>query len=275
MANSNKFQSFEQLFEKINFKKGQEGRSVYSPAAYLSDLLQLLEDKFSGGDKFFDRRSDVKGIPLNGENAFSEVAYLDIVNRILEKKIEKETDKNAYDNLREGTYPFHLPFDLEQKKYLQYLKFLEVAPSSIYQLFAEKPEADKVAKSYLKLTNEELNVIIQVPTNVEEFFKDHFGLDSDFYAKLSDLESFLEITNISLEDCHAVLFQNLSSTTKKKPEGEAKWKPELELLANNSFINNGTNGYAFLENDDTKINWGEIQQPVSYTHLTLPTIYSV
>ena len=262
MSNLNKFQSFEQLFEKINFKKGQEGRSVYSPAAYLSDLLQLLEDRFSGGNKFFDRRSDVKDIPLNGKNAFSEVAYLDIVNRILEKKIDKETGKNAYDNLREETYPFHLPFDLEQKKYLQYLKFLEVAPSSIYQLFAEKPEAEVVAKSYLKLTKEELNVIIQEPTNVKEFFKDHFSLDSDFHAKLSDLESFLEITNISLEECQALLFQNLSRTTTKKPEGETKWKSELELLANNSFINHGTNGYAFLENDDTKINWGEIQQPM-------------
>lgn len=262
MSNLNKFQSFEQLFEKINFKKGQEGRSVYSPAAYLSDLLQLLEDRFTGGNKFFDRRSDVKDIPLNGENAFSEVAYLDIVNRILEKKIDKKTDKNAYDNLREETYPFYLPFDLEQKKYLQYLKFLEVAPSSIYQLFAEKPEAEVVAKSYLKLTNEELNVIIQEPTDVEMFFKNHFGLDSDFHAKLSDLESFLEITNISLEECHALLYQNLSSTTTKKieEETETKTKSEVELLANNSFINHGTNGYAFLENEDTKINWGEIKQ---------------
>ncbi|WP_293119640.1 hypothetical protein [Moorena sp. SIO4G3] len=35
--------SYERIFGEIDFQKGNEARSVYSPAAYLADLLQLLD----------------------------------------------------------------------------------------------------------------------------------------------------------------------------------------------------------------------------------------
>jgi hypothetical protein len=77
--------SYAELFEKLDFKKGDEAWSVYSPAAYLADLLQLQDDSFvapgppqNGMDKqpathnaehiLADRRSDIPDIALNAEN---------------------------------------------------------------------------------------------------------------------------------------------------------------------------------------------------------------
>ncbi len=37
--------NYVKLFGDIDFREGNEARSVYSPAAYLADLLQLIEDE--------------------------------------------------------------------------------------------------------------------------------------------------------------------------------------------------------------------------------------
>lgn len=89
--------SYEELFGNLNFKEGDEARSVYSPAAYLTDLIQLIEDYFgspqggsaAGGNQFdLDaRRSDIKDILLDRDNTFTQIPYLDIVNDILQRKI--------------------------------------------------------------------------------------------------------------------------------------------------------------------------------------------
>jgi hypothetical protein len=46
--------SYEQLFSNLNFKVGDEARSVYSPAAYLTDLIQLLQDYFESPNQALD-----------------------------------------------------------------------------------------------------------------------------------------------------------------------------------------------------------------------------
>jgi len=47
--------SYERLFGEIDFQKGDDARSVYSPAAYLADLLQLIDDEFDSQSHSFDR----------------------------------------------------------------------------------------------------------------------------------------------------------------------------------------------------------------------------
>ena len=87
MNNQNDFPSYIELFGELDFKKGDEARSVYSPAAYLADLLKLLDDNFDNPE-IEKRRADIKEILLNAENTFSLIPYLDIVNELLENKIE-------------------------------------------------------------------------------------------------------------------------------------------------------------------------------------------
>ena len=38
--------NYADLFGSIDFKEGDDSRSVYSPAAYLVELLKVLDDEF-------------------------------------------------------------------------------------------------------------------------------------------------------------------------------------------------------------------------------------
>ena len=42
--NAPEFPSYVKLFGRINFQEADKARSVYSPSAYLADLLQLIDD---------------------------------------------------------------------------------------------------------------------------------------------------------------------------------------------------------------------------------------
>ena len=85
---SNNLPSYKKLFGELDFKKGDQARSVLSPAAYLADLLQLLEDRLPRND-FFTRRPAIQNLTLNQENTFTEIPYLDIVNEVLETEVKK------------------------------------------------------------------------------------------------------------------------------------------------------------------------------------------
>ena len=119
MNNQNDFPSYIELFGELDFKKGDEARSVYSPAAYLADLLKLLDDNFDNPE-IEKRRADIKEMLLNAENTFSLIPYLDIVNELLENKI----DGDAYDVLKKANYPFNLPFNLENERLKKYLGYI-------------------------------------------------------------------------------------------------------------------------------------------------------
>ena len=63
-----------------------QARSVYSPAAYLADLLQLVEDRFEHA-ALLEARRRIKDIPLDAANTFTEVPYLDVVNEVLAENV--------------------------------------------------------------------------------------------------------------------------------------------------------------------------------------------
>ncbi len=82
--------SYERIFGEIDFKKGDEALSVYSPAAYLTDLLLLMDDEFefdSQSPSFDERRSDIKKLLLDAKNTFEMLP--DILNKQL-LKIENQ-----------------------------------------------------------------------------------------------------------------------------------------------------------------------------------------
>ena len=92
MNTKNNLPDYSELFGNIDFKEGDKSRTVFSPAAYLADMLQLLEDEFvlKENDKnaLDYRRSDIRDILLDEENTFTLVPYLDIVIEALENKVQ-------------------------------------------------------------------------------------------------------------------------------------------------------------------------------------------
>ena len=110
--------SYQDLFGSQSFCECMHCTSVYSPAAYLADLLQFLRqcmvttriggtnyvqivkdgetvDK-TGLDVLFARRPDLGDIHLDCKNTNTVLPYIDLVNEIYERAVVGATDSTLY-----------------------------------------------------------------------------------------------------------------------------------------------------------------------------------
>jgi hypothetical protein len=174
--------SYEKLFGDLVFRDGDEARSVYSPAAYLADLLDLLRngdgdsdgDDDSDGDsdgddatggaarELLSRRPDIAAVPLDAEHTYAELPYLDIVNEVLERELRAGGSKDAYQLLAALRHPFTLPFSLPHQRLRRILGHLQVDPVDLYRQFAEQVDPDVVAREFLGLTPAEVRLLTTV-----------------------------------------------------------------------------------------------------------------
>jgi hypothetical protein len=186
--------SYEQLFGDLDFREGDDARSVYSPAAYLVELLGLLEATFDRSS-LLERRPDLKRVVMDAQNTFTESPYLDIVNEVLERLVGDE----PYETLRTRTHPFGLPFALRSERLKKYLHYLQVAPEELYRLFASRIDHDVVAREYLRLSPEDVAVVTTALTT-ESDLKVAYGLgDSESIADLADVDRFSRATRLAGE----------------------------------------------------------------------------
>jgi|GEM_PF-2546508 len=240
---NSKLPSYDALFG-IDFKEGEAARSVYSPAAYLADLLQLIDDHFATADLDI-RRSDLKEILLDGEHTFSEIPYLDVVTEVLENKVLG----SPYVTLKEAKYPFNLPFNLHEERTQLYLDRFEVKGEEVYQLFAVHPESGAIARLSLGLAPEMESVLVpdHEPTEPEI---------AGFYyhqttAALSNVSTFLKTTGITGLELRELLFQNLSH---REQEAQQSLSPQEQQdqasVSRTAFIHDGLNGYVSLDLSD-------------------------
>jgi len=93
-AVSEDFPNLKSLFKLTDTCECKHCRSVYSPAAYLVEILQFVEKRavVSGNAKsvLFDRRPDLGEIDLGCANANTPVPYIDLVCEILEEAISPD-----------------------------------------------------------------------------------------------------------------------------------------------------------------------------------------
>jgi hypothetical protein len=88
------YPTLESLFGSMDFCTCSDCRSVLSPAAYLVDLLDFIDQEPTAADKaagklnpqsvLLDRRPDLQHLPLTCENTLTALPYIDIVNESLE-----------------------------------------------------------------------------------------------------------------------------------------------------------------------------------------------
>ncbi len=154
----------EDLFGSLDLCKCRHCRSVYSPAAYLVDILHYLMNRpaevagRNALDVLFDRRPDLGEIELSCHNTNTVLPYVDLVLEILETAVigggtlsiieEEDEDRffpfqttaeadvlganpehlneQAYDVVRAAIYPWLLPFDLWHEEVRIYLEHLGV-----------------------------------------------------------------------------------------------------------------------------------------------------
>jgi hypothetical protein len=138
------FPTMEELFGSMDFGEVDHCCSLLGPAAYLTDLLQLIDiggNNETPYDALTARRPDIPNIPFTCENVNTALPYIDLVNEILEYYVAHNTLEEipenappayetgdastaellaepqniiheAYNKLRDAQYPLTLPFDL-------------------------------------------------------------------------------------------------------------------------------------------------------------------
>ena len=85
--------SLQSLFGSLDYCECSDCRSVYSPGAYLVDLLQFLKQRAASGgfanarDVLLARRPDLEYIALGCDNTDITLPYIDLVNELLESAI--------------------------------------------------------------------------------------------------------------------------------------------------------------------------------------------
>ena len=82
------YPTLEGLFGSMDFCACDECRSILSPAAYLVDLLNFLDQPAAPDGNpqavLFERRPDLQHLPLTCENTNTALPYIDVVNETLE-----------------------------------------------------------------------------------------------------------------------------------------------------------------------------------------------
>lgn len=256
------FSSYEKIFGEIDFREGDDARSVLSPAAYLADLLQLYEDEFdeeADSSLWNMRREDILHILLDEENTFTMVPYLDIVNEILEGRVEGDT----YEVLKGAKHPINLPFNLEHEKIKNYLAHMEITQEQLYKLFSidsneelRNKSNNIIAREYLGLSEEAYNHICNNTTelvslygitqgDIDEEADDLEGdnidnlLKEDINTLLTNVKRFMRKTKITFKELLELLYGNLS-------DNESEY-------AGSFYLNNNLSGYAVLDEEQEKI----------------------
>jgi hypothetical protein len=159
------------LFGSFDSCACEQCRSVYSPAAYLADLLHWLDKEFyqpgtglSGYAKLMERRGDVAKLELSCENSETLLEHIDLVLEILEyivaqgqvndlSALDHQTKWQTPDLLRDGeyfgvtersaytagrlifdVYPWSLPFNLWLAQARAYLGQMGASRADLVEL---------------------------------------------------------------------------------------------------------------------------------------------
>lgn len=151
------------LFGSLERPEIEECRTIYSPGAYLTNILDFLKSSNTEAFKEFTRRrSDILDMELNCTNTSTPLPYIDLVIELLEKltvkyegnesfDITKSYQTNlssdelkiypeniiteAYDILKNQVYPFNLPFDLFVNEIREYLALTGISRVKIMEDF--------------------------------------------------------------------------------------------------------------------------------------------
>lgn len=188
----------EDLFGSLDLCQCEQCGSVYSPAAYLVDILHFLMNRPANSpnrtalDVLFGdssdprqrRRADIGHIELTCQNTNTMLPYVDLVNEILERivapgfsnKISFQTvndadvlsanpehlNVDAYNTLAQAIFPLTLPFDLWAAEARHYLGQIGIQRFALMEAFNSENASEftlDTATEYLGLTPREREII--------------------------------------------------------------------------------------------------------------------
>ncbi len=179
--------SYQELFGSLNYLECDECQSIFSPAAYFLDIMRITDEYITEPNispvhtippryKLEERRHDLFEMKLNCENTNTVIPYLQLVNEILKKNIERNDGiDDVYKTLSVGKYPFTLPFNLPLAKTRQYLERLEMP---LYQVFQSILTTDSNSTANIHafdVAREQINLSFQ---QFKLISKENFSVDA-------------------------------------------------------------------------------------------------
>ena len=216
MAGSATIPTWAELFGALDTKVADAGRSLNSPAAYLADLLQLLEDRFDPTD-FTTRRPDIATtILLNGDQSFTLERQLDIVNRLLADRIanHQKPPVDPDEVLATAQQPFLLPFEYPHERIRQLLLLLRTSYRDLYSSFAPNPDVDILARERLNLSPARAATVSQDASGDKAKLSAAYGLaQNEQMSSLTNLDRFQQATLLDAPSLQTLLYSCLLYTS--------------------------------------------------------------
>ncbi len=225
------------LFGTLNSCECEHCRSVYSPAAYLVDILKFIKDAPGTAGalqrNLFDRRPELPHILLNCDNANVPLPYIDLVNEIFERYITGDTgapwpqtvveepyDKEklraepqhereaAYNLLSRAYHPWVLPFNLNHEKAKAFAQHMGIPLYEAYEI-ARFPERN-IVKAHLWIS-EEVYRLITIPADGEPTLARNWGVPD--LADLQQISVLMAKSGLEYEEVdrliQSALFKHL------------------------------------------------------------------
>jgi len=183
----------EVLFGSLDYCDCEHCKSLYSPSAYLTDMLRYLNEHLAIDksetvkDILFKRRPDLGNIKLNCVNTETPLPYIDLVCEILENNLIEKKDfvyqttlsqkelraipqyirSEAYEILANADFPMSGSFNLWQEEARTYLNYLRVPRFELMEAFQDKsdpnnkkPDDAAIASEYFGISFKEKDLII-------------------------------------------------------------------------------------------------------------------
>ncbi len=242
--------SYQDLFGSLNFCDCPDCMSILGPAAYLTDLLRLIDKAITAPNKldtsarsFNSRRPDIGKRKLTCANTNNLIPYLQIVNEILQTNLENQLqEQDIMKRLDQTYYPLNLPFNLPLSQIRLYFEQNQVALADVYSVYKKSDDWSlAIAAERLHLSPTEWeNLKEQDAAKLPEVLTRNFDLpisEGDL-AGLQKVEKFTAHTDILLTDLEDLLTQGLGPEEIYSVSGKYKNTVTGDLF---TFVQRGNN----------------------------------
>ncbi len=212
--------SYERLFGRNVYAVDKNAQTIFSPAAYFVDLMNLIDqyitqanaDTIPAGLTLQERRPDLWQIKLDADSTYTELPYIEIVNQILETKLRYDLGQDPRKYIANAVYPFKLPANLPLDEIRAYLAPFKQTLAEIYQAY--RVTEQQVARESLGLSLESNGLITGNPSVLPDgtttpTVSDAYGLyESQTTDDLSYQKLFLEKTRLTSQQLNDLINQN-------------------------------------------------------------------
>ena len=214
------------IFGSLDYCACEHCRSVFSPAAYLVDLLVALDtidpaNQSVALDELHARRPDIRALQLSCANTNTELPYIDLVNEMLEERVQgnppaaqdttwsagelrlfpEHRNIEAYDGAATAAYPWSLPLHVPTEEARGYLERLGTARAEVMRTFRSNavPASEDIVAEALSMTPFEADVVIGAEPSDKAQVWDL--ANAGFAATLSqDLRMLLGVADLELDE---------------------------------------------------------------------------